>query len=48
MRDILPCEELFYDYALDIDEPVTEEEKKKYACNCGSSKCRGTMLDTSS
>jgi uncharacterized protein len=48
MRDIAPGEELFYDYALEIDEPVTEEAKKKYACNCGSSKCRGTMLDASS
>jgi len=47
MRDIQPGEELFYDYALEIDEPITEESKKKYACQCRSSKCRGTMLDTS-
>ena len=47
MRDILPGEELFYDYALEIDEPITEESKKKYACYCGASKCRGTMVDTS-
>jgi SET domain-containing protein len=45
MCDIQPGEELFYDYALEIDEPITEESKKKYACHCGSSKCRGTMLD---
>jgi hypothetical protein len=44
MRDIQPGEELFYDYGLEIDEPITEESKKKYACHCGSSKCRGTML----
>jgi uncharacterized protein len=44
MRDIKPGEELFYDYALEIDEPITEESKKKYACHCGSSRCRGTML----
>ena len=48
MRDILPGEELFYDYSLEIDEPITEESKKKYTCHCRSSKCRGTMLDTSS
>jgi len=48
LRDILAGEELFYDYALEIDEPITEESKKKYACHCGSSKCRGTMLDFSS
>ena len=44
MRDIEPGEELFYDYALEIDEPITEESKKKYACHCGSSSCRGTLL----
>ena len=47
MRDIQPGEELFYDYALEIDEPITEEAKKKYACYCGSRTCRGTMLDIS-
>jgi len=44
MRDIEPGEELFYDYAMEIDEPITEESKKKFACHCGSSNCRGTML----
>jgi uncharacterized protein len=44
MRDIEPGEELFYDYAMEIDEPITEESKKKFACDCGSSNCRGTML----
>src|SRR5881396_1958852 len=48
IRDIEAGEELFYDYALEIDEPITEESKKKFACRCGSSKCRGTMLDISS
>jgi uncharacterized protein len=44
MRDIEAGEELFYDYAMEIDEPITEESKKKFACHCGSSNCRGTML----
>jgi SET domain-containing protein len=44
MRDIEPGEELFYDYALEIDEPITEKSKTKFACHCGSSNCRGTML----
>ncbi len=35
------------DYALEIDEPITEESKKKFACHCHSPNCRGTMLDTS-
>jgi len=47
IRDIRAGEELFYDYALEIDEPINEESKKKYACHCGTSKCRGTMLDAS-
>lgn len=48
IRDIEAGEELFYDYALEIDEPITEESKRKFACHCGASNCRGTMLDTSS
>jgi len=44
MRDIQPGEELFYDYAMEIDEPIREESKKKFACHCGTSNCRGTML----
>jgi SET domain-containing protein len=45
LRDVRPGEELFYDYALEMDEPRTEEMEKESACHCGSSKCRGTMLD---
>ena len=44
MRDIEAGEELFYDYAMEIDEPITEESKRKFACHCGSANCRGTML----
>jgi SET domain-containing protein len=47
IRNIEAGEELFYDYALEIDEPITQESKKKFACHCRSPKCRGTMLDTS-
>ena len=43
-RDIEAGEELFYDYAMEIDEPITEESKRKFACHCGASNCRGTML----
>ncbi|THU04433.1 SET domain-containing protein [Lampropedia puyangensis] len=39
-------EEFFYDYALEIDEPLTAELKQDYACRCGSAHCRGTMLKT--
>jgi len=44
MCDIEPGEELFYDYAMEIDEPITEESKRKFACHCGATNCRGTML----
>src|SRR5438094_799279 len=36
VRDIQAGEELFYDYALEIDEPITEESKKRFACYCHS------------
>lgn len=39
-------EEFFYDYALEIDEPLTAELKQDYVCHCGSESCRGTMLKT--
>jgi uncharacterized protein len=44
VRDIEPGEELFYDYALEIGEAITEASKKEYECLCGSPSCRGTML----
>lgn len=44
-RDIEPGEELFYDYALQIDEPIDKKAKKQYACFCGGPSCRGTMLE---
>jgi len=43
-RDIGPGEELSYDYALEIDEPITKKSKKEFECLCGSRACRGTML----
>ncbi len=45
LRDLRPGEELFYDYALEMDEPRTKELEKESECYCGSSTCRGTMLD---
>jgi len=44
IRDIEPGQELFYDYALEIDEPITEESMKEFQCHCGAARCRGTML----
>ncbi|MEP6603458.1 MAG: SET domain-containing protein-lysine N-methyltransferase [Spartobacteria bacterium] len=44
LRDIPAGEELFYDYALQVDEPRTKELELECACHCGSAKCRGTLL----
>ena len=43
-RDLVPGEELFYDYALDVEGRVTKQMKKDYECRCGAKRCRGTML----
>lgn len=43
-RDIAAGEELFYDYALTIDERITPTLKRQYRCLCGAPDCRGTML----
>lgn len=44
LRDLMPGEELFYDYGLTVDERYTPKLKKEYACHCGAADCRGTML----
>jgi SET domain-containing protein len=44
LRDIEPGEELFYDYHLTIDERLTPKLKRDYACRCGATSCRGTLL----
>src|SRR5213082_3534438 len=44
LRDIEPGQELFYDYAMEIDEPITKKLKNGFKCHCGTARCRGTML----
>jgi SET domain-containing protein len=44
LRELQPGEELFYDYGLVIDERYTAKLKREYACRCGSSQWRGTLL----
>ena len=44
LRDIAPGEELFYDYAYELDEPLTQALKRMYPCHCGAATCRGTIL----
>lgn len=44
LRDIKRGEELNYDYGLIISERHTPAVKRDYACLCGASTCRHTML----
>jgi uncharacterized protein len=43
-RDIARGEELNYDYGLVMAGKITKTLKSQYACRCGSTNCRGTML----
>ena len=43
MRDIQPGEELSYDYALQVDEPLTKEIEQESPCYCGAASCRGAL-----
>jgi len=45
MRNIQAGEELLYDYRMQIDEPIADAAKEKFACHCGAFNCRGTMLE---
>ena len=47
LRNIRVGEELSYDYQLQVEKPITRAVKAENACHCGSSNCRGTMLDPS-
>lgn len=44
LRDITRGEELNYDYGLTLDERHTPALKRAYACRCGATSCRGTLL----
>ncbi len=44
LRDILPGEELTYDYTLTREGIGDDEAYSRYACHCGAHSCRGTML----
>src|SRR5688500_6960807 len=44
IRDIEPGEELAYDYAYVLPERHSPAAKRRYPCNCGATRCRGTML----
>lgn len=43
-RTIRAGEELRYDYGLDYDGRLTHRARRAFACRCGATCCRGTML----
>jgi SET domain-containing protein len=43
-RSIKAGDELLYDYQYERTDDHTEEDERFYACRCGSSKCRGSIL----
>ena len=45
LRDIKKGEELAYDYEYDFLPAYTVEDLDFYRCECGSEKCRGTIVD---
>src|SRR5438034_1963681 len=45
LRDIRASEELAYDYEYDFLPGYTVEDLAFYRCQCGSPKCRGTIVD---
>ena len=44
-KDIVPGDELTYDYSLTVDGRLSAEERAWFACRCGKRQCRGTMLN---
>lgn len=45
LRTVEPGEELTYDYQLAHPEPFDPDAAQRYACHCGASNCRGTLLE---
>lgn len=44
VKAIEPGTELAYDYHFILEERHSPAAKRRYPCNCGSPKCRGTIL----
>jgi SET domain-containing protein len=44
IRDIAPGEELTYDYNMEAPSPLPRDWRRRYACRCGTARCRGTIV----
>lgn len=45
IRDIPEGEELHYDYGYERSGDETDEDEERYKCLCGTSKCRGSIME---
>jgi SET domain-containing protein len=45
IRDIAEGEELHYDYAYERSGDETDEDERRYRCLCGTSVCRGSIME---
>jgi hypothetical protein len=45
IRTIQPGEELVYDYQITRDPDDPDDVDEIFACRCGASRCRGSMLE---
>jgi uncharacterized protein len=44
VQDIDAGQELFIEYLLAVDDPLDEDTRRQYACRCGATTCRRSML----
>jgi SET domain-containing protein len=44
IRDIRGGEELTYDYNMEAPSPLPRDWRRRYACRCGTPRCRGTIV----
>jgi uncharacterized protein len=44
LQDIDAGQELFIEYLPAVDDPVDEDTRRQYACRCGATSCRRSML----
>ncbi len=45
IQDIVPGEELHYDYGYERSGDETDDDEARYKCLCGTSKCRGSIME---
>lgn len=44
IRDIPAGAELTYDYNMEAPSPLPRDWRRRYACRCGTERCRGTIV----